>query len=113
MQTIVGLYDKRTDAQEAYDDLLRRGLGVQHVSIITNQSKDSGLLGDLPKQLPDPDVRFYMEGARAGGTLVVVDAESPQVASQAGAILARHHMVDVDARVAELRKTKGDLRLRE
>jgi uncharacterized protein (TIGR02271 family) len=109
MQTVVGLYDKRTDAQEAYDDLLGRGVGVQHVAIITDQAKDAGMLNELPKHVPEQDARFFMEGARAGGTLVVVDADNPQLASQASGILARHHMVDPAARIADLRKT-GEFR---
>jgi uncharacterized protein (TIGR02271 family) len=109
MQRIVGMYDKRTDAQEAYDELLRQGLGVQHVAIITDQTKDAGMLNDLAKFVREPDSRVYLDGVRGGGTLVVVNAENPQVAAQAGSILGRHHMIDVDARLAELSKTRADV----
>jgi uncharacterized protein (TIGR02271 family) len=111
-QTIVGLFEDTAEAQLAAQDLLASGFHQDQVSMLTNAAESRNLLENLNTLIGEPDVRFYQEGIRRGGTLVVVDADNRD-AGRAAEILARYNMIDVDARSAEYRSSGGDFQLRD
>lgn len=66
----------------------------------------------LNTDIGEPDVHFYQEGIRKGGTLVVVSAPE-QDAQRAAATMARYNMVDVDARSTEYKAAGSNYNLRD
>jgi len=110
-QTVVGLFDDRSDAQRAIEDLRKSGFrdGIQ---TITSASESADALRDLTSSISEPDVRFYQEGVRRGGTLVTVFADEGR-AVEAARIMTRYNMVDVDTRTAEYNSTGGSFSLRD
>jgi uncharacterized membrane protein len=64
-----------------------------------------GLLGVLVDLgVPEEEARYYDEGVRRGGTLVMVRVTDDK-ADPAREILRRHHAVDIDERVAQWRQS--------
>jgi hypothetical protein len=64
-----------------------------------------GLIGGLRKKgVPEDQANFYAEGLRRGGTLIVVNARTDELASRAVAILKQHGAVDIDERAAQWKK---------
>ena len=111
MPTVIGLFDDRTEAMRAYDALLSGGFRSAELDILTNDDKDDvPKLARLGDSVPEPDVHVYLEGVRQGGTLVTANATGNNV-TKAAEILAGYHMVNIPARVAELRKTRSTLQL--
>lgn len=110
-QTIVGLFDNRSDAQQAVEDLRRSGF-TDGIHTITNAAESADALHTLTTAIAEPDVHFYQEGVRRGGTLVTVLADNSR-ASEAARVLSRYNMVDVDARSAEYRSGGGSFSLRD
>lgn len=111
-QTIVGLFDNRSDAQRAVEELRRSGFAHNSIQTITSAAESADALRDLTATISEPDVRFYQEGVRRGGTLVTVLVDEARVSEAAG-ILSRYNMVDVDARSAEYRLAGGTFSLRD
>ncbi|NJM05320.1 YsnF/AvaK domain-containing protein [Candidatus Gracilibacteria bacterium] len=111
-QTVVGLFENMQDAQLATQDLLASGFNRNQVSLVTNAAESRDMLDNLNILIGEPDVRFYQEGVRRGGSLVVVNA-ADRDASQAANILARYNMVDVDARSAEYSTSGNAFNLRD
>jgi uncharacterized protein (TIGR02271 family) len=110
-RTVVGLFEDRDEAQRAVDELMRGGFGRDEVITITSAAESADALRDLPARIGEPDIRFYQEGVRRGGALVVVETADNK-AQQAAAILNRYNIIDVDARSAEYRASGGDFQLR-
>jgi uncharacterized protein (TIGR02271 family) len=111
-RAVVGLFEDRKEARRAMDDLKKSGFNRNEIHMVNNEADSSQLLNDLPTMLPEPDVHFYMEGVRNGGSLVVVDADDRR-ANEAAAILSRYNTVDVDARSAEYRQQGSNFNLRD
>jgi uncharacterized protein (TIGR02271 family) len=111
MPTVIGLFDERAEAMRAYDALLSGGFRSAELDILTNDDQDDvPKLARLGDNVPEPDVHVYLEGVRQGGTLVTVHATGNNV-THAAEILAGYHMVNIPARVEELRKTRSTLQL--
>jgi uncharacterized protein (TIGR02271 family) len=112
MKTVVGLFEDRQEAQRAVADLRNNGFAERNVSVLTSAADSAEALRDLANDISEPDIRFYEEGVRRGGHLVVVRADDRQAPS-AAAILAKYNMIDIDARAAEYRTAGSDYRLRD
>jgi hypothetical protein len=111
MPTVIGLFDERAEARRAYDALLSGGFRSAELDILTNDDKDDvPKLARLGDSVPEPDVHVYLEGVRQGGTLVTVNTTENNV-TKAAEIMAGYHMVNIPARVEELRKTRSTLQL--
>jgi stress response protein YsnF len=111
MPTVIGLFDERAEAMRAYDALLSSGFRSADLDILTNDDQDDvPKLARLGDSVPEPDVHVYLEGVRQGGTLVTVNATGKGM-NNAAEILAGYCMVNIPARVEELRKTRGTLQL--
>ena len=111
MPTVIGLFDDRTEAMRAYDALLSGGFRTADLDILTNDDKDDvPKLAKLGDNVPEPDVHVYLEGVQQGGTLVTVSTTGNNV-TKAAEIMAGYHMVNIPARVEELRKTRSTLQL--
>jgi hypothetical protein len=66
-----------------------------------------GLIGGLvAKGMPEHDAHLYAEGLRRGGTLIIVNARTDELAARAEAILTRHGAVDPAERERQWR-TEG------
>jgi uncharacterized protein (TIGR02271 family) len=111
-QTVVALYDDRSEAQRVLDDLLANGFNRSEVHTLDNSADNAQLLQELPSSVPEPDIRFYQEGVRQGGTLIVARVASNR-AGQAADIMARYNMVDVDARSKQYAQAGSNFQLRD
>jgi hypothetical protein len=66
-----------------------------------------GLIGGLTsKGVPEEEAKFYAEGVRRGGTLLVVSAKTDELAARAEDILRRHGAIEIHERAA-LWRDKG------
>jgi len=120
MKTVVGLFDSFDDARGVVDEIT--GLGVARGSIkIENVAKgehafhthgeaelgdaSGSLIGGLVNAgLPKDDARYYAEGVRRGGTLILVMCDD-NLAQRVYDLLGRHGSVDLDARMLEWKKS--------
>ena len=99
-QTLVSLYDDRTTAQAVLSDLEDAGFGTDHIRFTSNE-KGARTSYDLDDSQKTPDVlthygvsddeaRFYTEGVRRGGSLVISRVHDSDV-DKARDIMARHN----------------------
>lgn len=123
--TVVGLLDNRTEAEEAVDDLVSEGFDRDDIHVVASdrefgagaaalqpgKEKESGFhalmvklgfLEDRRKELglPAEDVGYYSEGVRRGGVLITVDTDENEV-DRAIDILEEHGAVDVHERARQ------------
>jgi uncharacterized protein (TIGR02271 family) len=112
MRTVVGLFEDRDEAKRALRELKSDKIDAQYIREISNAPESRTTLEALTNDISEPDVRFYQEGVRRGGHLLVVTAPVSD-AQRAAAIMARFNTVDVDARSAEYRSRGGDYTLRD
>jgi uncharacterized protein (TIGR02271 family) len=112
MRTVVGLFEDAEEARRAIADLKQSSIATDSIREVNNAPESAQMLQALTSDIGEPDIRFYQEGVRQGGTLVVVTAPM-QDAQRAAEIMARYNMVDVDARSAEYRSAGSDYSLRE
>jgi uncharacterized protein (TIGR02271 family) len=119
--TVVGLLDRRSEAEEVVDDLVLEGFEAKDIHIVASdhdfaaeasapgKERESGFhslmvkLGFLEDQrkelgLPPEDADYYAEGVRRGGVLVTVDAMTSEAADRAAEILEEHGAVDIEER---------------
>ena len=61
---------------------MRSGFGRNEVMQVTSAKDSADLLRDLPSRIGEPDIRFYQEGIKRGGTVIVV--ETADAKAQAG-----------------------------
>lgn len=120
-QTVIGLFDNVTEAQEAARALINQGFDSERIDISTNNaetttntttgtntsSPDSGdritnffnsLFGS-----DNDDYNNYSEAARRGGTILTVHAQSAQEAQTAASILDQYNAIDVNERASQFR----------
>lgn len=102
MRTVIGLFDEYQEAQNAIDSL--RSSGFDDITVA--QDNDSSTAQSLMQQayIPEQDSRFYLEGLRDGGTLVIVRTEDNR-SREAVDILSRFNMVDLDTRLTEYQRS--------
>ena len=108
-QTVIGVFDNRKKAQEAYENLLAKGFNRTQVDLSadynemgaqksdrTHHEHEGGIAGFFESLFgTDDDTRNYKEVARRG-TVVTVHTESLEKAKLAQSILDSHGAVDVD-----------------
>jgi len=122
--TIVALYDTRTDAEAAVRDLEADGFDRSVTEIITHADAGAGIGsasstgftdtdharhaggGFLSRlsgwNVPDRDAHVYAEGVRRGGALLKLRVDDDDV-QRAVAVLERGRVVDVDERETHYR----------
>lgn len=111
MPVVIGLFDKKAEAMRAYDALVSRGFRSADLDILTSDDQDDKpKLAALGKSVREPDVHVYLEGVRQGGTLITVNASEDKVA-KAAEVMSGYEMVNIDARLKDLRRTKSNLQL--
>src|SRR5579884_612986 len=109
MKHVIGLFDDRSEAIRAQQELLRAGFQATDVHVIAETADPQGAntgqsFWDSIKDflgLEPTDV--YREAARRGGTLVRVRTADER-ADMAADILNRFNPVDVDSRADQWRK---------
>lgn len=111
MNTIVGLFDHRTQAQRAQSDLAAMPIPASDIAAYEQSAQESsteserGFWESLKEAFGFGDDRgSYEEGIRRGGTLVSVRADDEQI-ERVVDIMSRHGAVDIDERAAEWRSS--------
>ncbi|MDT0632253.1 YsnF/AvaK domain-containing protein [Rubrivirga sp. S365] len=110
-KTIVGLYDDRATAHAVVNDLESIGFGQDHLRFASNEEgKTTGYDIDATNDAsPDSlesygvaneEARFYSEGVRRGGSLVIARVHDDDV-ERAVDIMARHNPVRFEDRKEE------------
>ncbi|HEX8915092.1 MAG TPA: YsnF/AvaK domain-containing protein [Humisphaera sp.] len=112
-QTVIGVFDSYTDAQQAAQALISQGIDRDDIRISAQSAQsgsaggtaadDKGFWSSLKDSLGfgDDDDRYgYREAARRGGTVVSVDAADNQVDSVV-TILQRYKAVNLDERASQ------------
>lgn len=112
MRTVVGLFEEASEAQRVIKELRSSNISKDSIRDFTSASASAKQLDALNTDIGEPDVQFYQEGIRQGGTLVVVSVPE-QDAQRAAAIMARYNMVDVDARNTEYKAAGSNYNLRD
>ena len=118
-QTITAMFDNRSDAEAAIQQLTTAGVARTAIRLLPetaastatttstaydHQRDDRGLWSSLKDAfLPDEDRYTYAEGMNRGGTMLTVSAEEAQVPHVLDT-LEEHGSVDLDEREATWRK---------
>ena len=120
-QTVIGLFDNVTEAQEAAKALINQGFDRDRIDISTNNadtttntttgtynsSPDSGdNISNFFSSLfgsDNDDYNNYSEVARRGGTILTVHAQSAQEAQTAASLLDQYNAIDVNERASQFR----------
>lgn len=98
-QTVVGIFDDPSDAQDAVQQLLIHGFSRADIdiSIQKSEQRDEKKLSSFFTSLFGTDTaRSYTEVARQSGAIVTVHADSPSQAAQAANILDDAGALDMD-----------------
>ncbi len=107
-KTIVGLYDDRTTAQTVLTQLEAAGFGEDHLRFSSAET-GSATSYDMDDASPatlgshgvsDDESRFYSEGVRRGGSIVIARVHDADV-DRAVDIMARHNPVRYEDRSAD------------
>jgi uncharacterized protein (TIGR02271 family) len=102
MRTVIGLFDDRNEAMQAYAALQTDGFARADLDILTNDDKDDEpKLAKMKKYIPEPDVTIYLEGVRQGGTIITANVGDTQV-GRAAEIMSGYNMVNVQKRASDL-----------
>ncbi len=111
MPVVIGLFDHKAEAMRAYDALLGRGFRGADLDILTHDDEDDKpKLAALRKSVREPDVNVYLEGVHQGGTLITVNTSEDKL-TKAAEIMGGYDVVNIDARLKDLRRAKSTLRL--
>ena len=125
--TVVGLFDRRADAEKAADVLVRKGYEPSRVHL-TEQSGEElvpaaavveggpGLLGGRLAQMfntlfgvdDEPHARHYQEAVRRGGTVLAVETADEVSAQAASEALTAAGAANIDDRLGEWRSGGWD-----
>ena len=107
MHTIVGLFETRAQARRAKGTLIRAHIASPNIVLYDRSAADSSRESEQSfwDSLKDSsgfaeDRRFYEEGMRRGGTVIVVRVNDDQM-EQATEILSREGAIEHPAPVAE------------
>jgi len=112
-QTLVGVFDDRSEAQQVAQELIARGVDRQNIQIAeqgtaaasssSSSGEEQGFWASLKDAFGfgDADDRYgYREAYRRGNTIVTATAED-RMADEICQIMQAHHPVDIDQRMAE------------
>jgi stress response protein YsnF len=114
MQTIIGAFDDRAQAERAVEALLQRGFSREDVHVERQDAvrdtgeREGGIASFFASLFGDEDSTRYQadtydEAVRRGSSVVVVDARDEQQAEQAAACLHELGAFDVDERARQWR----------
>ena len=120
-QTVVGIFDNSTEAQQALQQLISAGISENRIDISTpgtsgstttsstsssyTDHDDNDSVGNFFKNLfgsDDDNVRSYSEVGRRGN-IITVHAQSAQEAQSAAQILDQYGAIDIDERAQQYR----------
>jgi stress response protein YsnF len=119
-QTVVAVFDKPGEAQEALNALVGSGFPRSQVRLGSAEAIDTDVRSEqrsrenltLGQKIAhffgwddDDETATYSEVMRRGSSVVVVDAGSAEEAHRATTILSRFGPIDMDKRVSEWRAT--------
>lgn len=118
-RTLSALYDNRSEAIEAVDELVSSGVARDHISVVSGseppetggagtgygtRGEEPGFWASLSNLfIPEEDRQAYDEGISRGGTTVIAKVDENQVA-RAVDILESHGAVDLDERERSWRR---------
>ena len=109
MRTVIGLFDDRIEAMNAYSALEADGFSGSDLDILTNDDRDDEpKLERIRQYVPEPDSSIYLEGVRMGGTLLTVKADGDRM-QRAAEIMSGYNMVNIQDRAHDWRATNADL----
>jgi stress response protein YsnF len=111
-QTLIGVYDNSTDAQQVRDELLRQGFDDDEVTVrygdgtgtttdvLRDEDHGGGIMGffrSLFGSDEDTDyVNRYHEAVSGGRAVVTVSADTDEGVEEAQSIMNRYNPIDVD-----------------
>src|SRR5688572_9528996 len=111
MNTVLGLFENRSQAEAAKSALAKANISASDISLydqtVTASSGESeqGFWESLKNAFGfGEDRHFYEEGIRRGGTMVSVRIDDTDM-NRAADILSRHGAVDLDTQATEWRAT--------
>lgn len=111
MRTVIGLFDDRNEAMQAYSALLEEGYARADLDILTNDDQDDvPKLANMRQNIKSPDVDVYLEGVRQGGTIITANV-SDSAAGRAAGTMSAFNMVNISQRAQELQKFNSNLTL--
>lgn len=103
MRTVIGLFDDRIEAMNAYNALRADGFSDTDLDILTDDDRDDeSKLERIREYVPEPDSSIYLDGVRRGGTLVTVRSQDGHD-ERATEIMSGYNTVDVQERYANWR----------
>ncbi|BDI31542.1 hypothetical protein CCAX7_35930 [Capsulimonas corticalis] len=97
--TVVGLFEQRSDAEAALNDLVNNGFSRSTIDLKT-PSNDAGadfdaLINELEEEsVPKDDARLFAEGVRSGDTLEIARVDDDR-ATLAQEIMNQHGALDI------------------
>lgn len=126
--TVVGLFDSRSNAGAATQELIQKGFLREHIDVSnrrigeTNNSTQiavtetgvSESIGNFFNSLFGSDKKTasnYTNAAGNADAIISVQVDSPQRAMEAAAILDRHGAIDIDGRLEQNNQTGGQQNL--
>lgn len=121
-QTVIGIFDNSTEAQQALQQLMSAGISQDRIDISTpgmsgsttsgsttssyNDHDDNDSVGNFFRNLfggdDEDNVRSYSEVGRRGN-IITVHAQSAQEAQSAAQILDQYGAIDIDERAQQYR----------
>jgi uncharacterized protein (TIGR02271 family) len=109
MRTVIGLFDDRAEAMNAYSALQAEGFSQSELDILTNDDRDDEpKLAKIRQYVPEPDSSIYLEGVRKGGTILTAKVRDEHM-QHAAQIMSGYNMVNVQDRSREWRASNADL----
>ncbi len=109
MRTVIGLFDDRVEAMNAYSALEADGFSGSDLDILTNDdSDDEPKLERIRQYVPEPDSSIYLEGVRKGGTLLTARADGDRM-QRAAEIMSGYNMVNIQDRARDWRAANADM----
>jgi uncharacterized protein (TIGR02271 family) len=111
MRTVIGLFDDRNEAKQAYAALAQEGFAKADLDILTSDdADDKPKLEHMKEWVPQPDLGVYLEGVRDGGTVIVANVANT-AATRAAEIMSGYKMVNIKDRATTLQKVQPELTL--
>lgn len=114
--TVIGVYDNYKQAQQALDELTKKGFSIEHVNLSpgleTEEARQAalrheekggvrGFFRSLFGGHEEEHADIYSEAVRRGNYLLTVHAQTDEQADQATEILNRYNPIDINERAAQ------------
>lgn len=111
-QTVIGVYDNSTEAQQVRDELLRQGFDDDEVSVrygsaaaeAADEEASGGIVGFFKSLFgDDEDERYasrYHEVITGGRAMVTVRVDTDEGVEEAHSIMNRYNPIDIDVQSA-------------